>query len=248
MDLRKGRWPGFYFPLSCLGIVLLFSCTNSNSSDSRSNAQPATGQLSNNSKSLTVTVSPSEADPQILLVTGDGFEYWHYLEIRNYFDKVGYEIDLASHTLDTIKSKILSDLDEASEIQADLLISDVDIFDYEAVVLINDWAGFMTGEYPEIYDLVRKAHDEDRLLAAYDYTPMILGEAGLLEGVQATSHISAHDSCQSLERSYGAICTSALVEVDGNIITANGYNCPASWFAEQVDQAIKEKTQAASSG
>ena len=64
MDLRKGRWPGFYFPLSCLGIVLLFSCTNSNSSDSRSNAEPATGQLSNNSKSLTVTVSPS-ADIEI---------------------------------------------------------------------------------------------------------------------------------------------------------------------------------------
>jgi putative intracellular protease/amidase len=248
MDLRKGRWPSLYFPLLCLGIIFLSSCANPKLSDPRSEAQPATSQLSNNSKSLTATPTSSDASPRILLVTGDGFESWHYLEIRNYFDKAGYEIALGSHTLDTIESKILSDPEEASDLQADLLISDVDIFDYEAVVLINDWAGFMTGEYPEVYDLVRKAHDEDRLLAAYDFTPMILGEAGLLEGVQATSHISAHDSCQSLERSYGAICTSALVEVDGNIITADGYHCPASWFAEQVDQAIKGKIQPAGSG
>ena len=57
---------------------------------------------------------------------------------------------------------------------------------------------------------------------------MIFGEASVLEGVKVTAHINAHSVCESLERSCGGQCTNALMEQDGNIITADGFNSPAS--------------------
>ena len=67
---------------------------------------------------------------------------------------------------------------------------------------------------------------------------MIFGEASVLEGVKVTAHINAHSVCESLERSCGSQCTNALIEQDGNIITADGFNSPASWFGSYVAKAI----------
>ena len=91
-------------------------------------------------------------------------------------------------------------------------------------------------EVPEVLE-------EDKIVAAYDFAPMILGEAGVLEGVKVTAHISAHSVCESLERSYGAICTSALIEHDGNIITSDGFHSPASWFGSYVAGAISDSSE-----
>ncbi len=105
-----------------------------------------------------------------------------------------------------------------SSAQADLPLNQVDIDDFDAVVYIG---GLGTIEYynnPLAVELARDAVARQKVVAASSTAPVILANAGVLKGVQAT--------CLPSERNLliaaGAIFTGAGVERDGRIITSAG--------------------------
>ncbi len=102
--------------------------------------------------------------------------------------------------------------------QAELPLNQVNAEDFDAVVYIG---GLGTIEYynnPLAVGLARDAVAQQKVVAASSTAPVILANAGVLKGVQAT--------CLPSERNLliaaGAIYTGAVVERDGRIVTSTG--------------------------
>lgn len=102
------------------------------------------------------------------------------------------------------------------KLTADYALSDVT----QADVLVLPGAGNATAlqKYPEILDWVRMIHRTTTWTTSVCTGSLILGAAGLLVGLPATSHWAVMDRLPL----FGAIPTSARIVEAGKIITAAG--------------------------
>jgi protease I len=119
-------------------------------------------------------------------------------------------------------------------VKPDILIHDVQVKDYDAVVFIG---GFGCTEYfdnPIAHKIARQALEQGKILAAIELAPTILANAGLLNGKKATA------SRSYILKQRGAIYTGEHVERDGNIITGSGPNA-ATEFGEAIVSALTEQ-------
>lgn len=73
-------------------------------------------------------------------------------------------------------------------------------------------------ESPEILDWIRKINEKSTFTTSVCTGSLILGEAGLLNGLKATSHAS----CFETLKTFGAIPLKERIVQDGKIITAAG--------------------------
>ncbi|KTD10923.1 4-methyl-5(B-hydroxyethyl)-thiazole monophosphate biosynthesis enzyme [Legionella gratiana] len=73
-------------------------------------------------------------------------------------------------------------------------------------------------EYPEILEWIRKIHEQTLWTTSVCTGSLILGAAGLLSGVKATTHWAVMNRLAH----WGALPTSKRFVVDGKIITAAG--------------------------
>ncbi|MFT3741456.1 MAG: DJ-1/PfpI family protein [Gammaproteobacteria bacterium] len=90
----------------------------------------------------------------------------------------------------------------------------------QADVLLIPGAGNATSlkQYPEILDWVRQIHKTSTWTTSVCTGSLILGAAGVLTGLKATTHWAVHDR---LSR-WGAIPIKSRVVEDGKVITAAG--------------------------
>jgi putative intracellular protease/amidase len=77
---------------------------------------------------------------------------------------------------------------------------------------------FAAARDEEILEWVRQAHAHSTYTTSVCTGPLILGAAGLLEGLEATTHWAA----KSMLEQYGALYTQSRVVVAGKIVTAAG--------------------------
>lgn len=112
----------------------------------------------------------------------------------------------------------------AGPIQSDsgvVLVAEASFADVsQADFLLVPGAGSATSlrDDPETLDWVRAIHATSRWTTSVCTGSLILGAAGLLKGVRATTHWAAHDRLAG----YGAIPVSARVVEDGKIMTGAG--------------------------
>lgn len=100
----------------------------------------------------------------------------------------------------------------------DLLIGDTDMADYDAVVFVGGGGSQEYFDHPAAHQLAIDAVEKGKIVAAICIAPHILAAAGILKGKKATCYSSEVDAIET----YGAQYTGNPVEVDGQIITANG--------------------------
>ena len=86
---------------------------------------------------------------------------------------------------------------------------------------------------PVALDLVSRARQQGKVIAAISSAPIILANAGILRGVRATSTLTTSD----MLRQVGAIYNGLPVEVDQGIITAVGAQYAAS-FSQNIIEAM----------
>jgi transcriptional regulator GlxA family with amidase domain len=91
---------------------------------------------------------------------------------------------------------------------------------YQADVLLIPGSGHATSlrEYPEILEWVRRTHVTTTWTTSVCTGSLILGAAGLLKGLRATSHWAVLDRLKA----WGANPTSKRVVEEGKIMTAAG--------------------------
>ena len=128
---------------------------------------------------------------------------------------------------------------EGGEVEIDLLISEINMAEFGAVVFIGGPGCLEALDNENSYRIIKDAVVQNKVLAAICISPVILAKAGVLEGKKATvwSSPMAKDSIKIL-KDYGAIYQDEMVAVDGKIITANG-PVAAKEFSQAIIEALK---------
>ena len=117
----------------------------------------------------------------------------------------------------------------------DIAIAEVDPGDYKAVVLVGGVGMTEYFEDPTVHVLVQEMDAAGKTVAAICIAPVILANAGILEGVEATVSSSRRDALAVA----GAVVVDEPVVVDGKIITGWGPDA-ADDFAQAVKDALAD--------
>jgi protease I len=165
----------------------------------------------------------------VMIIAKQMFEESEFKYPKEIFDNEGADVTIASSTLSMATGGSL-------RVKPDILIDDIKVKDFDAIVFIG---GFGVTEYfenPQAHRIARQALEADKILAAICMAPRILANAGVLKGKKATCFPSVREDIKAK----GAIVTGEMVERDGNIITGNGPGA-ATKFAETIVSALSEK-------
>jgi protease I len=106
--------------------------------------------------------------------------------------------------------------------------------DYDAVVFVGGGGSKLLWHDEDALQLAREAADDGRVLGAICLAPVILGNAGVLQGRDATV---AGTEARTIE-ACGANYTGPGVTVDDNIVTANGPKSSAL-FGQRVVELLR---------
>jgi protease I len=117
-----------------------------------------------------------------------------------------------------------------------MLINEVQEQDYEVIVGIGGMGIFDILENEEIINLFREFHDAGKYTTAICGSSAILANAGLLNGVEATTY--PNDMLINILKDNGAIYIDKTVVVSGKIITGNGPDASIA-FGEALVSALK---------
>ena len=116
-----------------------------------------------------------------------------------------------------------------------MLLTSASAQDYDAIIFIGGLGAQEFWDDVTAHTLVRDMHREEKLVSAICIAPVILANAGILDGKKATVWRSESHKLEF----EGATYTGKSVEVDGNIITADGPSS-AQEFAEKIVNKLKE--------
>ncbi len=167
----------------------------------------------------------------LMIIAPKDFRDEELLVPKSEFEKAGYEVVVASKVRDKCVGML------GAEVVPDITIAEVNIDDYVAVVLVGGSGSTVYFEDEEVRSLVQKAYDSGKITSAICLAPVILANAGLLDGKEATVWKGASQQIQEK----GARYTGAPVSEDGNLITGSGPSA-ARDFAMQVLSQIERKT------
>lgn len=128
------------------------------------------------------------------------------------FEDAGYDVVIASHTLNTLHGNESTDTQ-----QADLLLQHVQVADYDAVIFSCDNDITFGTAVDLVSAIAQEAVAQDKVVGAICSGPRVLAQADVVTDRIVTGEPSS--TCNMLDRA-GGICTGAGLEQDGNMITA----------------------------
>jgi len=163
----------------------------------------------------------------LMVIAPSDFQGREYNETKNVLAEHGFKIVTASER----KGECLEKL--GSRVQAEVAIHEISGHDYDAIVFIGGPGASFYFHDQEALHLAKEANETGKVIGAICIAPTILANAGILNGKKVTAFETEK---RKLEQK-GAIFTGKDVEVDGNIVTANGPDA-AEEFAEAVAKAL----------
>ncbi len=153
----------------------------------------------------------------LMVIAFRDFRDEEYFVPKEIFKKAGFEVKTASARKGTALGS------EGGEVEVDLILNEVAIDDYQAVVFVGGQGAHKHLDDPAFHKIAREVVASQKVLAAICIAPAILAKAGVLAGKKATVWSSALDkSAVKILKENGAKYQSESVVQDGNLITANG--------------------------
>ncbi|MCR5871607.1 MULTISPECIES: type 1 glutamine amidotransferase domain-containing protein [unclassified Sphingomonas] len=176
---------------------------------------------------------------RVLMIATDGFEESELMKPRQALIDAGAQVTLASLKTDPIQGETGGE--KGQSITPDMLVSDVDSADYDALVLPGGVGNPDKLRMDETtVDLVQEFFDDGKTVAAICHAPWLLIEADIVDGKRATSWPSLRTDLENA----GATVVDEEAVVDGNLITSrNPDDIPA--FVDAIKAAlVKEAADA----
>lgn len=176
---------------------------------------------------------------RVLMIATDGFEESELMKPRQALLDAGATVTLASLKMDPITGE--SGGEKGESITPDMLVSDVDSANYDALVLPGGVHNPDTLRMDATtIDLVEAFFEDGKTVAAICHAPWLLVEADIVDGKRATSWPSVRTDLENA----GATVVDEEVVVDGNLITSrNPDDIPA--FVDAIKAAlVKEAADA----
>jgi len=151
-----------------------------------------------------------QSSNKILMVVADqDFYDPEYVIPRESLETAGYVVEVAS--IDGGKALGLNGL----EVELDLAVNEAKAEDYLSLLLVGGYGAVQFYGNQDLIKLIQDFDTQEKIIGGQCYSPVVIGEAGLLEGVKAT----CWNTQGSLLSGTGAEYTGNLVEISGRIIT-----------------------------
>jgi len=148
----------------------------------------------------------------VLITARENFRDEELFETKRVLDAAGVETVIASSRTGVIRGMF------GNIAEARILVSQVRVDDYDAIIFIGGSGAAEYFDSPVALGIAREAAHKRKVLAAICVAPTVLANAGVLNGVRATSFLSERERLQQA----GAIYTGVPVERDRFIITGSG--------------------------
>ncbi len=163
-----------------------------------------------------------------IVIAFKGFKDPEYFIPRDILETAGAEIITVSSEKGTAFG------DDGGEAKVDLIASEADPAEFDAVVFIGGPGMGENLDNREFQSIAEKAVEKGKVLAAICIAPALLAKAGLLRDRKATVWSSYMDkSAIKILKENGAVYEEKDVVIDGRIVTAAGPHA-----AEQFGQAL----------
>lgn len=172
----------------------------------------------------------------VLLIFGQQFRPEIYIAMKPLLEQAGYSTAVASRSLTALKAR-----NSSLVVSVDLLLEDVNVADYPAIVFTCDNDVTFGSATQQCNRIIREAIAQEKMIGAICSGPRVLVAAGVVSGRTMTGEPS--QTCGML-RSAGATCTGRAVERDGLLITARDCYCGPA-FTEKIVEAMEEQALAA---
>jgi len=153
-----------------------------------------------------------KAKRAVLITARENFRDEELFETRRVLNAAGVETVIASTKIGPIRG-MLGNIAEAT-----ILVNQVRVDDYDAIIFVGGSGAAEYFDSPVALNIAREAAHKRKVLAAICIAPTVLANAGVLNGVRATSFLSERERLQQA----GAIYTGVPVERAGLIITGSG--------------------------
>ena len=164
----------------------------------------------------------------VLVIASDNFRDEELINTQNELEKAGIKTTIASSKL--TESHGVKGL---RNVKPEILLSKVDINNYDGIAFIGGIGAKEYWDDPTAQKLAKDAYAKGKIVSAICIAPVILANAGLLEGKQFNVFPSEVDKVKAK----GGILNSKPVVIDGNIITGNGPDA-ATEFGKKVAEKV----------
>jgi protease I len=161
----------------------------------------------------------------VMIIAPEKFRDEELFEPKELLEAAGATVKIASTSLEEATGM------RGGKAKADLLLADVKVAEYDAIVFIGGSGASVYWDDATAHAIAVEAAESGKVLGAICIAPVTLAKAGVLDKKKATVYKSERSKLEAA----GAKYTGAAVEVDGNIITADG---PSS--AKAFGQALAE--------
>ncbi|MGK6324881.1 type 1 glutamine amidotransferase domain-containing protein [Sphingomonas sp. DT-51] len=153
---------------------------------------------------------------RVLMLAADGFETVELFEPRKALEAAGVTVTLASIKRDPIQG-MKQDINQAETATPDLTLDEVEVDDYDALVLPGGVANpDKLRVEAKAVQIVQDFMDEDKIVAAICHAPWLLAEADVIDGRRLTGFESIRTDLENA----GAEVVDEEVVIDDNLITS----------------------------
>jgi len=163
----------------------------------------------------------------LFIIAKQGFRDEELFDTKQILDTAGIETVVASTEAGEAQGS------KGGIAKIDIEVKDARIEDYDILILIGGPGATGLADYSEVIDIVKKANELQKKIAAICISPYVLARAGVLTGKKATTFPG--EPALSEFTKQGVIHIEDSVVQDGRFITANG---PSS--AKDFGQKIVE--------
>ncbi len=148
----------------------------------------------------------------LLIIAPQNFRDEEYSVTMDVLKRSGVRVTVASLKKGVAKGML------GLKVMVNNTIYDVNVSKFDAIIFIGGSGSTVFYNNQRALEIAREAYESGKVVAAICLAPGILARAGILKGKRATIWSGARDVLENA----GAIYTGRDVEVDGNIVTANG--------------------------
>lgn len=169
-----------------------------------------------------------EEKKAVLVIAPNNFRDEELFYTKEELEKAGVKTTIASISTEEANGML------GGKAKPQITLEEVTEEDFDAIVFIGGSGASIYFENKKAWELAREFNSKEKVTAAICIAPSILANAGLLKGKKVTVFPSEASNLKEK----GATYTGVAVEVDGNIVTAEGPGS-AREFGKRIAEELK---------